>query len=157
MYCIHDICCKRRRHCLWSKNYVEQFCFTWQAILHHDKIVSNVEQFGKLIHICNVELLVIAPYDKFIMYAVLSWSLFWRKIHFVTIYALLCGAKINQKVLSGEAKWQTSCMFVWSYMILFSWWIGRHNLLLVSCSVGGVEKSKINPNWLVLQCWEQSW
>ena len=37
----------------------------------HDNIVCNVEQFGKLLHICNVELLVIAPHDKFTKYAVL--------------------------------------------------------------------------------------
>ena len=45
----------------------------------HDKIVCNLEQLscglwsiGNLLHICNVELLVIAPHDKFTMYAVLS-------------------------------------------------------------------------------------
>ena len=36
----------------------------------HDKIVCNVELW-KLLHICNVELLVIAPHDIFTMYAVL--------------------------------------------------------------------------------------
>ena len=36
-----------------------------------DKIVCNVEQFfmWSMLHICNVELLIIAPDDKFTMYA----------------------------------------------------------------------------------------
>ena len=33
----------------------------------HDKSVCNVEQSGKLLHIFNVKLLVIASHDKFIM------------------------------------------------------------------------------------------
>ena len=42
---------------------------------------------------------------------VLSWfTLFWRKINFVAIYTLLCGAKINQQILSVEEKWQLSCV-----------------------------------------------
>ena len=68
-------------------------------------------KFGKLLHICDVELLVIAPHDKFTMYAVLSWfTLLWRKINFVVIYALLCGTKINQKILSVEEKLKISCL-----------------------------------------------
>ena len=61
----------------------------------------------------NDKLLLIPNFDscdKFTMYAVLSWfTLFWRKIHFVAIYALLCGAKNNPKILSVEQKWQIWC------------------------------------------------
>ena len=70
-----------------------------------DKIVCDVEQIviGKLLHICNVELLVIAPHDKFTIYAALSWfTLFWHKINLVAIYAFLCGAKITQNILSVD-------------------------------------------------------
>ena len=64
----------------------------------------------KLLHIGNVEKFVITPHE-FIIYAALLWfKLFWRKIHFVAIYALLCGAKFNPNILSVEQKWQISCM-----------------------------------------------
>ena len=34
--------------------------------------------------------------------ALLRFTLFWRNIHFVAFYALLCGAKINPKISSVE-------------------------------------------------------
>ena len=77
---------------------------------------ADMEQFGKLLHICNVELLVIAPHDKFTMYSLLSWfTLFWRKINFVAIYSLLCGAEMNSTVLSVEEKEreQICCLWIW--------------------------------------------
>ena len=64
----------------------------------------------KLLHICNVEQFVITPYDEFIFPAFLWFTLFWCKIYFVAIYAILCGAKINPNILSVEQKWQISCM-----------------------------------------------
>ena len=88
---------------------------SWQAILHHITILF-VLSCGALancsIIICVVfELLVIGPYDKFTMYSGLVWfTQFWCKINFVGIYALLCGTKINQTILSVEAKLQISCM-----------------------------------------------
>ena len=77
----------------------------------HDTIVCHVEKLQMWINDTFFLLPNFAPHDKFTMYAVLSWfTLFWRKIHFVAIFALLCGANINPKILSVEQKWQIWCM-----------------------------------------------
>ena len=69
----------------------------------HDTIVCHVEKLQMWINDTFFLLPNFAPHDKFTMYAVLSWfTLFWRKIHFVAIYALLCGANINPKILSAK-------------------------------------------------------
>ena len=61
-----DIVCGAKNS-MWSN-------FASSKFAPHDKIVCNVEQFviDKFLHICNEKLLVIAPNDKFTMYAVLS-------------------------------------------------------------------------------------
>ena len=99
-------------HMKFFNGHVEQNCFPWQSILlHMTKLLVMWSNFGMWI---NDKLLLMPnfdPRDKFTMYAVLSWfTLFWCKIHFVAIYALLCGAKNNQQILSVEHKWQIWCM-----------------------------------------------
>ena len=51
---IHDNCHRRRRHCLWSKNFhVEQFCSTWQILLcMWIKIAPNNKQLCTTWHNC---------------------------------------------------------------------------------------------------------
>ena len=71
-------------------------------------MTSNFAPYNKID--CNVEQMGDSSTWQ-IYNAVLSWfTLFWHKITFVAIYALLCGAKINQQILSVETKWQISCM-----------------------------------------------
>ena len=91
--------------------HLDQTCSTWQAILHYMTQLLFMWSNDKLLHICNVEQFVITPYDEFIFPAFLWFTLFWRKIYFVAIYAILCGAKINPNILSVEQKWQISCMY----------------------------------------------
>ena len=80
---------------------------------------------------------------------VLLWfTLFWRKMNFVAIYALLCGAKINPQFLSVKEKWQISCMLFSSIVFCKYCWkfyfslqipmtcsapCSRFTLLLVLC------------------------
>ena len=46
LWCIHHICSRRGRHCLWSKKKdLDNFCSTLQAILHHTKQFWHVEQW----------------------------------------------------------------------------------------------------------------
>ena len=45
-----------------------------------------------------------APPNIFTMFYNFVLQLFWHNIHFVAFYALLCGAKINPKILSVEQK-----------------------------------------------------
>ena len=114
---------------MWIKiaPHDKQFCLSWQAILL--VMWSNLIMWSNLAHLdqnfstsqaillvmtsnfaCHVEQFVITPHE-FTIYAALLWfTLFWRKIHFVAIYALLCGAKFNPNILSVEQKWQISCM-----------------------------------------------
>ena len=70
-----------------------------------------------------------APPYIFTMYAVL----FWHNIHFVAFYALLCGAKINPKILSVQQK-ITNIMYdlVWTKL-------KKRNLVVVESKavVGG--------------------
>ena len=105
---------------MWSNFAPHKKCW-WSCgtkLLHmtsylapHDTIVCHVEKLQMWINDTFFLLPNFAPHDKFTMYAVLSWfTLFWRKIHFVAIYALLCGANINPKILSVEQKWQIWCM-----------------------------------------------
>ena len=105
---------------MWSNFAPHKKCW-WSCgtkLLHmtsylapHDTIVCHVEKLQMWINDTFFLLLNFAPHDKFTMYAVLSWfTLFWRKIHFVAINALLCGANINPKILSVEQKWQIWCM-----------------------------------------------
>ena len=54
----------------------------------HDTIYCNVEQFvmwsiAKLLHICNVELLVIASHGKFTMSCLVVIYAVWLKMNFV--------------------------------------------------------------------------
>ena len=123
---IHHICRGRRGHCPWSKIvHVEQFCFTWKLLmvmwnknftsqanlLHMTKLFVMWSNFVMWIYYKLFPVPNFAPHDKFTMYAVLTWfTLFRRKIHFVAIYVLLCGAKINPKILSVEQKLQIWCM-----------------------------------------------
>ena len=95
--------------------HVDKNCSTWQSILHHvTKLLVMWSNFimlsnEKLLHIWKLDQFTfkIAPHDKFTMCAVFLWfTLFWRNISFVAIYALLCGVKI----LSVEQKWQIWCM-----------------------------------------------
>ena len=104
---IHHICRGRRGHCPWSKIvHVEQFCFTWKLLMvkisHHKQTCSTWKLFvmwSNLVMWIYYKLFPVpnfAQCDKFTMYAVLTWfTLFRRKIHFVAIYVLLCGAKMN--------------------------------------------------------------
>ena len=84
-----------------SKNHTSylsrrNFCSTWKMLMvMWNKIVvwSNLVMWNNdnFLHISYF-----APRDKFTMFAVLSWfMLFWRKIHFDAIYALLCGEKLT--------------------------------------------------------------
>ena len=105
---MHNICCRCRRHFCGAKNFMWSNCVTWQAILHHMTICfCNVEQFfmwsfGKLLHICNVELFAITPQEKFTMYAVLSWfTLFWRKTNFLFRFKHFC---VKQKLTNKSCQ-----------------------------------------------------
>ena len=106
-------------HMKFFRGHVEQNYFTWQSfMLHMTKPLVMWSNFGVWI---NDKLLLLpnfGPCDKFTMCAVLLWfTLFWRRIHFVAIYALLCGAKNNQQILSVEHKWQIWCM----HQPLYQW------------------------------------
>ena len=77
--------------------HVDQNYSTWQAILHHMTQLFVMCSNDKLLHIC------ITPHNQFTIFAAILWfTLFWRKIHFVAIYALLCGAKFYPNILSME-------------------------------------------------------
>ena len=90
---------------LWSKNcHVEKNCSTWQFF------VCFFEQNFMIWSCCKIKIKCVLSYCDlrcFDVKSVLSWfTLFWQRIHFVAIYALLCGAKIDPKILSVEQKWQ---------------------------------------------------
>ena len=121
---IHDICRGHRRHCLSSKYFhVEQFCSTWKFVralwkkiaLHeksnfatHENFAFHVEQTCPM---WKAILLHIVCFIMIFSKSIWLWfALFWHKIDFVAIYALLCGAKINPIILSVEQKLQISCM-----------------------------------------------
>ena len=119
---IHDICRGRCRHCPWSKYFhVEQFCSTWK-FLHtlwgkrstlkqfspHAFFAGHVEQNCPMWQAIFLHIVCIV-----IIYSVLTQNPFYRDLRcFDAIYALLCGAKLNPKVLSVEQKWQISCMLL---------------------------------------------
>ena len=66
---------------------------------------------------CSTFVIWINSHSK--LQTVFSWfTLFWRNIGFVAIYALLCGAKMNWTFLSVEQEGQIWCMVV-------GWWCVR--------------------------------
>ena len=103
--------------------YTTRFYAWFHHRLKNFKFISMTSN-DKLLHICKVEKLVnanhykIAPHDEFTMCAIFLWfTMFWRNIHFVPIYSLLCGAKMNSTFSSVEQKWQIS--WILSHSTLF--------------------------------------
>ena len=130
-------------HMKFFTGHLEQNYFTWQSfMLHMTKLLVMWSNFGVWI---NDKLLLLpnfGPCDKFTMCAILLWfMLFWRKIHFDAICALLCGAKNNQQILSVEHKWQIWCMTAQHHKAKANYFC----TLLVVCQV-------IGGTWCLVHC-----
>ena len=75
----------------------------WLSLLHFDNLdfLLQVSHFipESLLSTVHINIYKIAPHDKFPMCVIfLLFTLFWRNIRFVLIYALLCGEKLIQKI-----------------------------------------------------------
>ena len=166
---IHHIC---RGHCPWSKNvHVEQFCSTWNfsevmwnKITSHDNhscctwqnylscgvilacgSMTNCSFYQILVHVTNLQCVPFCcDLCCFDAKSILTrFTRFWRKIHFDAIYALLCGAKNNQQILSVEHKWQIWCMTAQHHKAKANYFC----TLLVVCQVIGGTWCLVHGAW----------
>ena len=100
-YLNQNLWMKEKPYMIFVAPHDKQFCNTWHNWLSCEAISScgamtNCSISAMWSNLSLLHMKIFTPHDEFTMYAAfLCFTLFWRKIHFVAIYALLCGAKMT--------------------------------------------------------------